>query len=127
MRRRLFLGGAAAFIAAPAIVARANIMTIKAPAPQSIAGLISTYCATGDLEPVSWLVVHPDYSMQIREELIGVDLAKPGADMSEMVQGSMNERGEIIIGQIERFSIYVDRAERQLRSALEPKGSARWR
>lgn len=96
MRRRIFLGGLAAFIAAPAIVARENIMAIKVVRP------LHEWCDF----PTSvdrWMVVHPDYAKLLR---VGVDHGSPEGDISAMVRGSFNERGELVIGQIDRFTIY---------------------
>lgn len=152
MRRRLFLGGLVAAIAAPAIVARENIMKIKiideaVLAPQ---WLINSMSEWWDFPPKEgWLVIHPDEARLMR---IGVDHGSPEGDYSAMVRGSLNERGEMLIGEIDRFRIYTSppimdpgdvrrwrtqtaqeirakmaRAERQMRAALEPKGSARWR
>ena len=191
MRRRLFLGGLVAAIAAPAIVARENIMAIKVARPDdTITGLRMLHQAERDLaerfarefqnltifgENITkdygdrWTIIHPDEARDLR---IGVDHGRPEGDYSAMVRGSLNERGELVIGQIERFTIHttppimdpgpivasnygrgpglltedekgvrqwhpqstaqeirakIARAERQLRAALEPRGSARWR
>lgn len=171
MRRRLFLGGLAAAIAAPAIVARESIMAIKVARPDdTISGLQMLWQAERDwsqrfaraLENVTkfgenitkdygdrWTIIHPDEARLMR---IGVDHGSPEGDYSAMVRGSLNERGEMLIGEIDRFRIYTSppimdpgdvrrwrtqtaqeirakmaRAERQMRAALEPKGPARWR
>lgn len=100
MKRRLFLGGLAAFIAAPAIVARENIMAIKVARPDdTITGLQMLWQAGREMErhlAESWLVIDPDYA-----KLLGVDLGSPEGDKSAIV----SVRGGRI-GQLDRFTIY---------------------
>lgn len=185
MRRRLFLGGMAAFIAAPAIVARENIMGIKVARPDdTITGLQMLWQAERDwserfaraLENVTkfgenitkdygdhWTIIHPDEARLMR---IGVDHARPGGDTSaivrlyrgevgtldcELAQWTIMDPGQIVASNYGRgpglltedekgvrqwrppqstaqeIRAKIARAERQLRAALEPKGSARWR
>lgn len=114
MRRRLFLGGLVAAIAAPAIVARENIMAIKVARPDdmlsgTITGLQMLWQAERDwtltqrfyaqeFHSDSWVVVHPDEARLMR---IGVDHGRPEGDMSArflVYDGRISE--------IDRFTIY---------------------
>lgn len=89
MKRRLFLGGLAATIAAPAIVARESIMSIKPLRPDAPDWSLMGWDFGTD-EGTSWLVMHPDYAAHLRE----------------IVDGSRNEVGDLEIGRLDRFTFY---------------------
>lgn len=77
MNRRLFLGGVAAFIAAPAIVARENIMAIKPAKP--LVGSYGSFAfdprseSWAQLDDDLWVIVHPDYARDLRIALDPAD------------------------------------------------------
>ena len=151
MNRRNFLRlGIGAAIAAPALVSRANIMAIKVPRrPSWTEQALEVFwsasfadAANAEWQTDRWLIIHPDRARDL--QLIGVDHGSPEGDESAIVRGIYNERGQLVIGEIDRFSVYISpnvppvsptaieihakRAEayRQMRRWLEPKGSRRW-
>ena len=101
MKRRLFLGGLAAFIAAPAIVARENIMAIKPDRGVSGLTLMIESAWRWQEQSGGWLVVHPDYARDLR---IMLDPADESGDAA--VTRYMTNGGVVEIGQIDRFTIY---------------------
>lgn len=154
MNRRNFLRlGIGAAIAAPALVSRANIMAIKVPRPpnETITGLQMLLEEQIRLQSLlfpdseRWMIIHPDRARDL--QWIGVDHGRPEGDESAIVRGVYNSRGQLVIGEIDRFSVYISpnlppappvsptaieiRAKRaeawqQMRRWLEPKGSRRW-
>lgn len=101
MRRRLFLGGLAAFIAAPAIVARENIMAIKPDRGVSGLTLMIESAWRWQEQYGGWLVVRPDYARDLRIALDPADESDDAAISRYMTRG-----GVVEIGQIDRFTIY---------------------
>lgn len=93
MNRRLFLGGLAAFIAAPAIVARENIMAIKPDRGVSGLTLMIESAWRWQEQSGGWLVVHPDYVCDLR---IALDLADESGDAA--VSRYMTRGGVVEIG-----------------------------
>ena len=120
MRRRLFLGGLAAAIAAPAIVARENIMAIK------IIDEVPPLASPTVIEFIEQLRDELDRRDRLLRTEIGqidrftiyVDHAMPGADRIVFWQPPVPTAREVEAKRAEAF--------RQLRQWLEPKRSRRW-
>lgn len=131
LSRRGFLIGTATAIAAPALVQRANIMAIKVPqqGPARLyfeiteAKVRQAEKAISEIlgDPPQWLVIHPDRARDL--QLIGVDHGRPEGDESAIVRGVYNSRGQLVIGEIERFRVYISENLATAPSTASPTAS----